>query len=169
MDRIEIRLADPGDMPAIRGLCRDYRALLASRVAAGSEILESYYKAETYEDLLNRLPSLHARPDGAIFAGAVDGEVTACGMTHRIDATICEIKRVFVADSARGLGLGKRLFQAAMDQARADGYARMVLDTMRVLPEAIALYQTLGFTEAAPFYDLDPRFADEILFFGIDL
>jgi hypothetical protein len=45
----------------------------------------------------------------------------------------------------------------------------MVLDTMRVLPEAIALYRALGFSPCVPFYDPDPRFADDILFFGKDL
>ena len=159
----------PGDLPAIRDLCRAYRDLLVARNPDTPEIVEAYYEASAYETLLTRLPELHARPDGAIFAGFLDSAVQACGMTHRIDATNCEIKRVYVADTARGQGLGRQIFEAAMARARADGYTRMVLDTMRVLPEAIALYRTLGFTEAAPFYDLDPRFADQILFFGIDL
>ena len=167
--RSAVRQATPGDLHAIRDLCRAYRELLVARNPDTPEIVEAYYEAAAYETLLTRLPDLHARPHGAIFAGVLDGAVQACGMTHRIDANTCEIKRVYVSDTARGQGLGRWIFEAAMTQARADGYARMVLDTMRVLPEAIALYKTLDFTEAAPFYDLDRRFADQILFFERNL
>ena len=164
-----IRRATDADLPNVRRLCRAYRALLADRNPGLPEIVEAYYQADAYEILLSRLPELHARPDGAIFVAEFGGRVAGCGMTHRIDGTTCEIKRVFVEDAARGRGLAQGLFLAAMDQARADGYRRMVLDTMRVLTEAIALYERLGFAPAEPFYDLDARFSGEIQFFGIDL
>ncbi len=156
-------------MGAVRNLCRAYRELLIVRNAGKSNIVEDYYKSEDYEPLLKRLPELHARPDGFILVGEFGGDVVACGMTHRIGPNTCEIKRVFVSDAARGHGVAVALCRAAMEQAAKDGYARMVLDTMRELPEAIALYRKLGFTECAPFYDPDPKYTHQIHFFGRDI
>jgi len=165
----QVRLADVTDVTAVKALCRAYRQLLIERMPDVPEIVETYYAAETYEALLTRLPALHARPDGAIFVGEVDAAVRACGMTHRIDTRTCEIKRVYVAPDARGQGLAKGIFDAAMQLAKADGYRRMVLDTMTGLTEAIALYDALGFQPGPPFYTPDPRFADHILFFEAEL
>ncbi|MDJ0628875.1 MAG: GNAT family N-acetyltransferase [Rhodobacter sp.] len=164
-----IRQARPDDMPAVHELCRAYRDLLIERHRGISDVAENYYKEDVFQDLLDRLPELHSRPDGAIFVGGLDGEVLACAMTHRIDDATCEIKRVFVADAARGQGLGRLLFEEAMALARADGYRRMVLDTMVVLTEAIALYKALGFSLIPGFYELDPQYSENIVFYGIDL
>ena len=168
-DHAQIRQATASDMPAVHDLCWKYRALLVARNHSRPEIVENYYNSDTYTDLLQRLPSIHARPDGAIFIATLGGKTVGCAMSHRIDQTTCEIKRVYVDDAARGHGLGVSLFQTAMDQARRDGYARMVLDTMIPLTEAIALYRKIGFRRSEPFYDLDPDYADHIEFYEIDL
>lgn len=90
-------------------------------------------------------------------------------MTHEIAPGICEIKRVFTTQDARGHGLAKAICIAAMDQARSDGHRRMVLDTMKVLPEAIGLYKTLDFRAAPPFYDVPETLSKMVEFYGIDL
>lgn len=159
-----IRKATPADMPAVHQLCWDYRALLVERSANRSEIVDAYYAEDDYAVLLDSLPEKHAKPDGAILVAEEQGSVIGCAMIHRIDETTCEIKRVFVAPEGRGQGAAKALVFGSMDAARGVGYQRMVLDTMVHLVEAINLYQQLGFTPADPYYDLDPRFADLILF-----
>ena len=165
MDKLVIRQAAAADMAAVRALCWDYRAVLVERNQATPEVVERYYKAETYAELLTQLPLLHTRPDGAIFVAVLDGTIVGCGMTLRIDAQTCEIKRVFVAPAARGHGVARKLCSAAMDRAREDGYQRMVLDTMRCLTEAIKLYQNMGFSICAPYHNLNPDHAEHILFF----
>ena len=167
--QITIRQATAEDLEPIRQLCRDYRTLLVERTSPVSDIAEAYYAHDAYEALMENLPELHARPDGFILAAILDDKVVGCAMTHRIDAEKTEIKRIFVAQSARGLGVAKQLCQAAMRQSKTDGYSRMVLDTVKELPEAIALYQQLGFVPAPAFYELNPKYKDQILFFGIDL
>ena len=157
------------DHAAIRALCRAYRDSLVRRATPCPEIVENYYEETAYEALLNRLPEIHARPDGALFLALLHDMPVGCGMTHRIDAQTCEIKRVYVAPTARGHGAARAIVQAALAQARSDGYSRMVLDTMAWLHEAIGLYTTLGFTKCPPFYTPDPRFAAHIRFFGRSL
>lgn len=158
------RQAKSRDMPAVRQLCWDYRALLVERTAARPMIVETYYAEDDYAALLDSLPQKHATPDGAILVAEEDGMVIGCAMIHRIDATTCEIKRVFVAPEGRGKGAATRLVDACLTRAGRAGYGRMVLDTIIWLPEAIRLYERMGFTPAAPYYELDPRFADLIVF-----
>ncbi len=156
-------------MGAVRALCRAYRAMLVARNPDLPEIVDQYYEAAAYEALLDRLPEVHARPDGAIFVSERDGTVLACGMTQRLDGETVEIKRVFVDEAARGAGLGRALCVAAMDRARAGGYRRIALDTMVTLPEAIALYEGLGFRPCPPYHKLPPNLAPRVLFLGADL
>ncbi|WP_165978866.1 GNAT family N-acetyltransferase [Antarcticimicrobium luteum] len=170
MSQLTIRSPETdSDHAAVRGLCRDYRALLDARWPDFPQFLQRYYSEQKFEDLLARLPELHKAPEGAIFVADLGGAVVGCGMTHKIADGVCEIKRVFVSDAARGHGAGRKLCEAAMERARADGYGRMVLDTTTRLTEAIALYEKLGFAPIAPFYDPPEDFAENLLFFGRDL
>lgn len=161
---MRIRPATEADMQAVRQLCWDYRAVLVARAATRPAIVEAYYAEADYASLLDTLPQKHASPDGAILVAEAQGTVIGCAMIHRIDATTCEIKRVFVAPIGRGKGAAKALVKASMEAGRVAGYSRMVLDTMIWLHEAVRLYEGMGFSPAAPYYDLDPRFADLIVF-----
>jgi GNAT superfamily N-acetyltransferase len=68
---------------------------------------------------------------------------------------IAEVKRLWVAEAARGRGLGGQLMAAVADAARALGYARLRLDTSAHLPGAVAMYRRAGWTEIAR-YNANP-------------
>jgi len=159
-----VRDAGAADMEAVRQLCWDYRAVLVERAATRPAIVDAYYAKADYGDLLASLPEKHASPDGAIVVAEVAGAVIGCAMIHRIDATTCEIKRVFVAPEGRGKGAATAMVRACMARGRDAGYTRMVLDTMVWLHEATHLYKGMGFTPADAYYELDPKFADLIVF-----
>ncbi|OYQ24046.1 hypothetical protein CHU93_16610 [Sandarakinorhabdus cyanobacteriorum] len=68
---------------------------------------------------------------------------------------ICEMKRVYVREAARGRGLGRQLVDRLIADARSFGYQQMFLDTAPTLTAAIALYETLGFARIPAYPEVE--------------
>ena len=161
-----VRTGTPSDAADVARLCWAYRDILLERSAGLPPVLEAYCAADNYAALIDDLPRIHARPGGEILLVERNGCVVGCAMYYPLEIPgVTEIKRVFVDPDARRSGAGRALMQAGMAHAAADGYSRMVLDTIAPLTEAILLYERLGFTPCAPFYDPDPEFAPFLRFF----
>jgi GNAT superfamily N-acetyltransferase len=84
-----------------------------------------------------------------------DGLPVGCVGLKGSGSGTAEVKRLWVAPSARGLGLGRQLMEAAESAARELGIKVLRLDTNSALPEAGRLYRTSGWTEIDRFND-DP-------------
>ena len=94
-------------------------------------------------------------PRGAFLVGSIDGEPVACGAVKLISSGVGSLKRMWVADSARGLGIGRRMLAALEEQAHALGVTTLRLETNRALAEAIRLYRSAGYHEV-PAFNADP-------------
>ena len=92
-------------------------------------------------------------PRGAFVVVYLRGEAIGCGAVKHQPDEVTDIKRMWVADSARGLGLGRRLLEHLERLAREHGSTEAHLETGDVLPEAIALYRSSGYVEVPPFND----------------
>ncbi|MHC1943166.1 MarR family transcriptional regulator [Bradyrhizobium sp. UFLA06-06] len=95
------------------------------------------------------------RPRGSFIVAMSDGLPIGCVGLKGSSGEFAEIKRLWVAPGARGLGLGRRLMDAAEQAARELGIAVLRLDTNSALPEAGQLYRRTGWTEIPRFND-DP-------------
>ncbi|UFX42510.1 bifunctional helix-turn-helix transcriptional regulator/GNAT family N-acetyltransferase [Bradyrhizobium sp. 41S5] len=95
------------------------------------------------------------RPRGSFIVAMSDGLPIGCVGLKGSSSEFAEIKRLWVAPSARGLGLGRRLMEAAERAARELGIAVLRLDTNSALAEAGQLYRRTGWTEIPRFND-DP-------------
>lgn len=155
----------PADLDAVRALCWDYRATLIATSPVDADITETFYPEPKYRALMDRLANEHARPGGIILLAERAGMPLGCAMSHALLPDTAEIKRVFVAPQGRGLGIARALMHALIDQARSDGFARVVLDTSVNLGPARALYLSLGFRERGPYQDIPPAVLPHLLFF----
>jgi DNA-binding MarR family transcriptional regulator len=94
-----------------------------------------------------------APPSGLFVVARLDGAAVGCGGLKQTDKTTGEIKRVWTAPSARGLGVARRVIRTLEAAARAMGLRTLRLDTNRALTEAHAFYRKEGFREIARFND----------------
>lgn len=91
--------------------------------------------------------------DAVCLVAHVDGEPAGCIAREPVSepgwSGCAEMKRVFVHERFRGLGVASALVAAFEDAARADGFTRVRLETGTKQPEAVALYEKLGYERSA--------------------
>jgi GNAT superfamily N-acetyltransferase/DNA-binding MarR family transcriptional regulator len=92
-------------------------------------------------------------PAGLLLVATLHGEPVGCGALKFHDGAPAELKRMWVAPSARGLGLGRRLLGELEARAREHGVRVLHLETNRALTEAVALYRSAGYREVPAFND----------------
>lgn len=92
-------------------------------------------------------------PAGAMIVARLHGRPVGCVALKFHRGAPAELKRMWVAAQARGLGLGRRLLAEAEARARVAGARSVRLETNRALTEAIALYRDSGYVEVAAFND----------------
>jgi ribosomal protein S18 acetylase RimI-like enzyme len=130
----------PDEVPAVRALFRSYAAGLG-----GIDLCFQSFEAE-----LAGLPGAYAPPAGRLLVAEAGGELAGCVALRTHAAGVGEIKRLFVRPGFRGRGLGRELINRVVAEAAAAGYRELVLDTLPVMGEAIALYRSAGFAETGP-------------------
>jgi DNA-binding MarR family transcriptional regulator/GNAT superfamily N-acetyltransferase len=141
---VEIRPVDPED-PDAEYCLAEYVAELNGR--SEDRVFDPAVGATA-------LPHEVRPPAGEFFVVYLHGEPIGCGaVKHHPDAP-GEIKRMWIAPAARGLGIGRRLLEELEARARASGASMARIETSGVLVEALSLYLASGWVEV-------PRFNDE--------
>jgi DNA-binding MarR family transcriptional regulator len=139
---VEIRMVDPAGRDAV--LCLSaYYAELNRRSDKGFDPTAGI-SAEPHE---------LRPPAGAFFVAYLNGEAIGCGGVKHHGGAPAEIKRMWVAESARGLGVGRRMLACLEGCARDNGAAIAHIETNGTLVEAISLYLSAGYVEVPAFND----------------
>jgi ribosomal protein S18 acetylase RimI-like enzyme len=94
-------------------------------------------------------------PAGLFLVATLRGDPIGCGALKFHGGRPAELKRMWVAESARGLGLGRRLLRELENRAAANGVRTVRLETNGSLVEAINLYRSAGYEEV-PAFNAEP-------------
>ena len=143
-ERVALDEMDPRS-EAARYCLREYYSELGRRFKQGFDV--SLSRDPDAADM--------RRPRGSFIVAMSDTLPIGCVGLKGGNHGYAEIKRLWVAPAARGLGLGRRLMDAAEDAARSLDIALLRLDTNSALAEAGQLYRSTGWREIPRFND-DP-------------
>lgn len=140
-----VRTAD--DLASVVALFEDYVATLTVDLG--------------YQDFsgeLAGLPGKYAPPEGELLlARDAAGRPLGCvGLRPIPPDGCCEMKRLYLLPTARGLGLGTAMTRAVIETARALGYEELRLDTLPSMTTALRLYGAMGFERTGPYYAPTP-------------
>lgn len=126
----------------IRRLFREYEKWL------GLDLCFQGFEAE-----LADLPGKYAPSSGRLFLVSVDGKTSGCIALRKLEEGICEMKRLYIREDFRGFGLGNKLIEKLIAEARLEGYKKMRLDTLPdKMAKAVKLYESHGFSQIPPYY-----------------
>ncbi|MFI6326696.1 GNAT family N-acetyltransferase [Micromonospora chersina] len=139
---VVVEPCSPAD-PRARASVRAYAREIAQRFDDGFDPARS--KPVRDEELVP--------PAGVFLLATLNGEPVGCGAVKLHAGAPAEIKRVWVSDGVRGLGVGRRLLDRLERYAAERGWTAVRLDTNRNLTEAIAMYRAAGYREIEPYND----------------
>lgn len=132
---VEILPAHEG--PALAEASRLFRDYAAS--------LEFGLDFQDFDGEVAGLPGEYAPSGGRLLLARHAGRTAGCVALRPFEPGICEMKRLFVVEECRGLGVGRALAAAVIAAAREAGYEKMRLDTTARMTAANTLYRRLGF------------------------
>ena len=150
-----VQARTPRELELARELFREYAA------AIGIDLC-----FQGFDEELASLPGKYAEPQGRLLLCFEQNSAVGCGALRPLRDDIAEMKRLYIRPTARRRGFAKLLGQKLIDAAREIGYRAVVLDTLRSMIEARALYSSLGFAEIAAYY---PNPLPDVCYMRLDL
>jgi GNAT superfamily N-acetyltransferase len=130
----------------------------ASQIAQVRELFEEYWASfgftpcfQNFGAEVTGLPGDYTPPRGRLALAMIDGQAAGCVALRQFDAERCEAKRLFLRPQFRNRGVGRRLLDWVIAEAREAGYREMVGDTMPVMEKALEMYGRAGFERTEPY------------------
>ena len=155
----------PDDFALLLDLSTEYLDFVFSGVAArfGVAIADIFPGGDIRAYLPDVLPKTlgPGPPESSFYILEQDGQPIGMGGVRRVREGVCEMKRVYVRDAAKGQGLGRRLTERLIEDGRSFGYQTMFIDTSPTLETAIGLYERLGFASIPAYPEVE---VPEIMF-----
>ena len=134
---IRIRPFQPGDEKAFRQLNEEW-------------IAKHFRIEETDKVTLGDPVGKILKPGGHIFIGVADGEPVGCCALVVMELGVFELAKMAVTERCQGRGIGRKVLEYTVAQAKAQGARRLYLETNSKLTNAIHLYESIGFRHLPP-------------------
>jgi putative acetyltransferase len=140
MEDINIRLIQPSDNAAMAKIIRQ------SLEEFGANRPGTVYFDETTDQLFELFQST---PNSDYFIAERDGTLLGgAGIfpTDGLPEGTCELVKMYLSPSARGMGLGRHMINRCLEVAKQTGFTSVYLETMPELKKAVSVYEKFGFT-----------------------
>jgi GNAT superfamily N-acetyltransferase len=161
--------ATPQDLDDVRVLMRAFHSWQRARHPQDLDLIDDHFDPIAFEHELASLPGQYSLPDGQLLLALVDKRPAGCVGLRKIDASSCEMKRMFVYPQYHGRGVGRALAEAVIEAARHANYRVMRLDHSVRQTEAQNLYTRLGFRMTGPYYELSDELRSRLVFMELEL
>lgn len=160
-----VRTRDQAD--AVHDLAYAFVDWLRARYPEMADELDTYLAHQNFDAQIRDVLTHFNPPRGECLLATHDGQPIGILMLKATGDGTCEMNRMFVRETARGLGAGRALVERLKQRAAEMGFTAMTLGALPRHHEALALYRSAGF-------DLDdrPRDAgdsDNVVLMRIDL
>jgi GNAT superfamily N-acetyltransferase len=142
-----VRAGSVVEIAAVVALAEEYGAW-AVNVAKSEYGIDA--QAESEQGLSTSIDEL-LQPRGRLYLAEIDGAPVGLGGLKPASEEIAEIKRMYVRPSARGRGVGRKLLDRLLDDAREVGFRLVRLESATFMREAQALYRSVGFELVGPY------------------
>lgn len=143
------RVVDDDGVAACEALYREYVAWVLERFHSLHGLDRDGGREEAvHEELRAEYPRLLG-DRGRMVLATVDRDPAAVGALKPLSHDVAELKRLYVRPGYRGLGLGRRVLDHLVGEAREIGYRSVRLDTADFMTEAHRLYESAGFVDRA--------------------
>lgn len=162
-----IQVETPIQIAVVQNLWRGY-----TKWAATLLDYSTYGTPPTYEGLeaeLAGLPGVYVPPSGRLLLATHEGQPAGTVALKPHTAVEGELKRLYVRPDFRGQGIGQALVEALLNEARAVGYQRLVLDSHIKMKSAHALYEAAGFRYVPTPVDFPEALKPFVVFMECDL
>ncbi len=137
VSNVYIRSFQPGDAIAFRELNEDW--------------INKYFKLEEHDhSALNDPENSILRPGGYIFMAVAGDQAIGCCALVPVRPGVFELAKMAVAEQCRGCGIGRKLLEYTVAQAKALGVQSLHLGSNTKLANAVHLYESVGFRHLAP-------------------
>jgi putative acetyltransferase len=127
-----------------RDMAEVRRLVLAHAAARATTPGVEYMRADA-----ERMPGPYVPPRGGLWLAEHEGVGIGCVALRPLEASVAEVKRMFVDEAWRGRGVGRALMEMVVRAARERGYVTLRLGTLEDMKAAQALYESLGFRPIA--------------------
>ena len=167
---VEVKKAqNETDFSLAKELVLEYVEWLA--MSGGTEV-RAILSSQNFDKEMGTMPLTYSSPDGGIFIALINDRAVGVAGIKRFNESECELKRMYVKDEGRGLGIGKILLTECIKLARELNYQTIKLDTLGFMKPAIKLYTDNGFVEIsayrnnthkdAKYFELDLKSGSEL-------
>jgi len=102
------------------------------------------------DDELENPPGIFAPPKGRFLVASEADQILGAVALKPVDEGTAELKRLYVRPEARGKNVGVQLVKQLVDDARSEGYKRIILDSHKSMSAAHAIYRKVGFVDVDP-------------------